>query len=237
MNDSPIQFEVVRGNVDIGLSEVAHILVPGRGRNSDGSDVSTTSRHILDVVVRVWPQVRHNNGLVVCSGYKTPYDLNGRLWEADGDSGLIYTGTPEAVSMARILQSRGIPKERIRVEHNSIDTVTNFVRSETEGYFGDSRPVAIVAESSHLDRMLKLIAPKVLDRDFIGVAVRQANTAPEGRAVRAATRLILLRINPRTANAIPITTRRASRLWRLASTLQLFFPWVKRYNTDGPSQA
>jgi hypothetical protein len=62
-------------------------------------------------------------------------------------------------------------------ERYSIDSATNFLRSELEGWFSDARPVAIVAQRSHLQRMLRLIVPRSLRRPYLGVVVPRRTSA------------------------------------------------------------
>ena len=109
----------------------------------------------------------------------------------------------------------GVPEAYIHAERHSIDTTTNFLRSEREGWFGDARPVAIVAQRAHLNRMLRVIAPRTLRRLYIGVVVPETDECKESPVASLVSASILTCL-PEGLQAIDVAERRAGRLWRLA---------------------
>jgi hypothetical protein len=170
-----LTYEVLEGTPGLSINDVAHVMLPGRGRDSTGHELSQKSfdRVVVGAEFFFDHSLEQNDGVIVCSGYKTPLDRNGeRGWHPE-DSNEKFIGVPEADSMRRVLRERWIPDSAIRVERHSIDTVTNFTYTEAGDYFGegDKRPVAIVAQEQHLDRMINTIAPRTLRRDFMGIIV------------------------------------------------------------------
>jgi vancomycin permeability regulator SanA len=122
-------------------------------------------------------------------------------------------GLPEAKLMKAYLIDTGVPETAIRAESRSIDTVTNFLRSEFEGFFGDTRPVAIVAQEAHLQRILSIIAPQTLRRPYIGVVVPQTNPEEENRFANLASRVVVSHLPSDCNRAIAHATARANFIW------------------------
>jgi hypothetical protein len=140
-------------------------------------------------------------------------------------------GIPEADAMRHGLLALGVLPAEIRVERHSIDTVTNFVRSEWEDHFGDTRPVAIVAQRSHLGRMLRIIAPRTLRRDYLGIVVPEDGQPDyESMLPRLMSRGILFRVNPNADDIVERTDRRASHAWQVASRLGWLLPRHDEYH-------
>lgn len=123
---------------------------------------------------------------------------------------------PEAEIMREQLISLGVDKRDIYAERHSIDTATNFLRSELEGYFGDSRPVAIVAQRNHLNRILRIVAPRTLRRPYLGVPVRDELESGESPAASFVSASVLAWLPDSTDKAIAVAERRATLIWRLA---------------------
>lgn len=121
--------------------------------------------------------------------------------------------------MAHELAGLGVPSQDIRIERHSIDTVTNLALSESEGHFGDPRPVAIVAQRAHLHRIMYYIAPRVLQRRFVGVVVPESTEEHESLWPTVASRLVLLGISADPEEVATTSLRRAARLWRIARAL------------------
>jgi uncharacterized SAM-binding protein YcdF (DUF218 family) len=225
-------FKVIPGSRGITLDDVAHIMIPGRGRDEQGAGLSTDSRARVSCAVSLYTLLglADRNGRLICSGYKSPADTRGARWSPPGTPA-VYHGVPEADAMRDLLVQAGIPRSAIGVERNSIDTVTNFARSEAEGHFGDGRPTAVVAQEAHLHRILTTVAPRTLRRGFIGV-VAPAPDQPdvEGRLVRLTSRLILLGITPTTSHIVETVDARARRAWKTAAHLHGLVTELKRYS-------
>ncbi|GEM_PF-1747155 len=223
-------FKQLPGPSNIALSETAHILIPGRGRDETGEGLSLHSIDRNELAAKLYfalhpgitagidPDVDYGN--VVPSGYATPGDSNGLevvLFDEETGSYNIYHGNPEAYSGSLLLRKRGVYQEHISPEMNSIDTVTNFVCSELGGHFGwqDNRPVAIVAQESHLSRMMKHIAPKTLRRDYIGVIVPEPQE-PDVDSLMATffSRAVILGLNSNSRDVVRRTDKRAHMLWQ-----------------------
>ena len=115
--------------------------------------------------------------------------------------------------MRLALLALGVPDTTIKVERRSIDTVTNFVRVEVEGHFGDDRPVAIVAQATHLHRILTVIAPRLLRRDFIGIVVPEPGEPDvDGLLPEIVSRVVLRGMRADSENLLAVTTRRVARI-------------------------
>src|SRR5882757_10519713 len=146
--------QTIEGSPGLQLTEVGHLMVPGGGRNNDGMGLSEVSAArteyaaTIDDALRLAEGENQDMSVVVCSGYKTPGDTNGKAWTPSSPGEPVqkvwYQGIPEAYSMRRLLIGRGIAPERIRPEAGSIDTTTNFLHSQAE--FPDDRPVGIVTD-------------------------------------------------------------------------------------------
>jgi len=212
-------FEIRPGTAGLTLADVAHILIPGRGRDHTGFELNEGGHAGVDVACELYQTVTGTRaGIIVCSGYKSPIDLAGAEWSPPEAPQEVFHGMPEADLMRQRLLELSIPRQAIAVERHSIDTVTNLLRSELEDHFGDSRPVAIVAQADHLHRILSVIAPRTLRRPYLGVVVPDADVgrrfAPA--AATAVSRLILAGLPRSPAAAIAVATSRAGRLWGLA---------------------
>jgi uncharacterized SAM-binding protein YcdF (DUF218 family) len=167
-----MDFEVLPGTRGLALDQVAHILVPGRGRDAAGFDLTPPAAARVAVAGSLFREVvGAHGGRVVCSGYKSPADDKGSPWTTPDAPGEIFQGRPEADAMRQALIAAGFDPDFVRAERHSVDTVTNLIRSENESHFGDPRPVAIVSHRSHLRRILTVIAPRTLRRPYLGVVV------------------------------------------------------------------
>jgi uncharacterized SAM-binding protein YcdF (DUF218 family) len=207
--------ETIMGSGGVSLHDVAHVLVPGRGRDdsatglsADARDRVTTARTLYDLAVRP------NEGRIVCSGYKSPADDKGKNWSSQDAPGEVFRGIPEADMIRTELIRLGVPESDVYAERHSIDTVSNFLRSEREGWFGDARPVAIVAQRSHLERILRVIAPRTLRRRYLGVVVPQADERVESPLASLVSVCILTGLPDQ--RAIYVAERRAQLFWRAA---------------------
>ncbi|MCL7455991.1 ElyC/SanA/YdcF family protein [Micromonospora echinofusca] len=213
-------FDIAPGTTGLTIKDIAHILIPGRGRSVDGIGLSPDGLLRVQVARELYEQVtRPRQGRIVCSGYKSPADSKGLLWTPPDSPGERFCGMPEADIMKAELLARNVPEDVIQVERHSIDTVTNFLRSETEGHFGDGRPVAIVAQADHLHRMLSVIAPRTLRRPYLGVVAPGTETKREGGLVGLASRAIVTALPNDADRAVAVATRRASGVWRTVRAL------------------
>jgi hypothetical protein len=212
-----MSLEILRGTPGLTLAGVAHVLVPGRGRNAgaDGLTPQGAARVGLAAELhRTLPGVR-----IVCSGYKSPVDDKGAPWTTPDAPGETFQGIPEADLMRRELHDQKIPTACVRVERHSVDTVTNLLRAESENHFGDDLPVAIVSQRAHLRRILTVIAPRALRRPYLGVVVPELTPEPENPIADLASRLIVARLPADPARAAEVADRRATTLWHLARKL------------------
>jgi hypothetical protein len=209
-------YEVLGRSHDLLIEDVAHVLLPGRGRDPSGYDLSEQSRERTIFTAGFYTEQRLADigGIIVASGYKTPSDSNGDLWSPEDSPDEHFLGRPEADSMRLLLIQHGVGHAAIHVERHSIDSVTNFVNSENQGHFPDNRPTAIIAQREHLNRMVKLIAPKTLRREFLGIVVPE-DGEPDHDSFFAAleSRAVLLGIQPTTPDIVEKTYRRANHIW------------------------
>lgn len=212
-----VTFQIVMGTRGLDLGAVAHLLVPGRGRDGTGFGLNPDALDRVTVAAELYASFTGpDRGRVVCSGYKSPIDHKGTPWSSEDAPGVVFHGMPEAELMKRALIDRGVPTEAVRVENRSIDTVTNFLRSELEGHFGDDRPVAVIAQYDHLLRMISVVAPRTLRRPYLGVVVPSRSPDREGRLPRLVSRLVAARLPADSQSAIKVATTRATRIWRAA---------------------
>ena len=224
-------YQTIDGTSGLKIEDVAHVLVPGRGRNEYGDGLSCQSFERVNFAASFFieQELEIYGGVIVPSGYKTPPDRTGEPWTAPDEDQKTYVGLPEAESMKRILLSRKIGETAVRVERDSFDTATNFVYAENGGYFPDDRPVAIVAQERHLERMLKIIAPKTLRREYIGIVVPEGEVKDGDRLAAkiqailamAESYYVLRGINPDSTDIIDETTKRANKAWSMIGTLPL----------------
>lgn len=206
-----MEFEVLPGTPGLSLDGVAHVLVPGHGRNQDASGLTPGGADRCRVALAVHHALSRR-GLVVCSGYKSPADRKGAVVHIGAGT---FRGVPEADLMRDWLLAAGADPAVLRVERHSVDTVTNLLRAEHEGHFGDDRPVAIVAQRGHLRRILSVVAPRTLRRPHLGVVVPGGAERENPLAVPM-SRLIAAGLPTDPAAAIGAATARAERLWQLA---------------------
>jgi hypothetical protein len=226
------EFEVLGGTPGLSLGEVGNIMVPGSGRDAAGDGISRRGRDRVRVAGELYVRcgLAERAGRIVCSGYKSPGDTKGAPWSPGDSPGEVFRGVPEADGMRSVLILMGVAADAISVERHSIDTATNFARCEAEGHFAGGSPVAIVAQAAHLRRILDVVAPKTLRRDYLGVVVPETGTGyTEGRLPRLASRLILRGLHPDAPDLAEVTTRRAEALWRAAGRMRVV-PRHVRYN-------
>ena len=212
-----MNLDVVEGTSSLGLHEIAHILVPGRGRDESGFGLNSAAMSRVMLAYELYNlAVKERGGRIICSGYKSPADSTGSAWSPADSPDEIFRGMPEADIMRDKLISLGVSSGDVFAERHSIDTVGNFLRSELEGYFGDSRPVAIVAQRAHLRRMLRIIAPRTLRRPYLGIAVREKVEAKESSLADLTSACVLAFLPHEADRAIEVAERRAKRIWRIA---------------------
>jgi uncharacterized SAM-binding protein YcdF (DUF218 family) len=218
-----IEFQPMAGTPGIAFEDVVHLMVPGRNRDATGMGLSPFSLARVQSAAAFYDRY-HPSGKIVVSGYANPGGPQLEYWTPPEHPLVSYNGRPEAYSMRDALLELGIADETIEVEPLSVDTVTNFTRSEAAHLFGegDERPVGVVAQEQHLGRMIDIIAPRTLHRPYIGIVV------PEGVQqdidafwMRLASRLILSGVTANTPSqkALTITQQRTARLWQLRGRL------------------
>ncbi|GIE76144.1 hypothetical protein Aph02nite_20940 [Actinoplanes philippinensis] len=207
-----MEFEVLPGTPGLTLDRVAHVLVPGHGRNEDGSGLTPGGAGRCRTALALHASLP---GVIVCAGYKSPADRKGAVVHTAGET---FQGVPEADLMHAWLLSAGADPAVLRVERHSVDTVTNLLRAEHEGHFGDDRPVAVVSHRGHLRRILTVIAPRTLRRPYLGVVV-PGGPPRENPLAAPISRLVAAALPADPAAAILSATRRSERLWQLAAVL------------------
>jgi hypothetical protein len=227
--------EFVEGSPGVQLYEAAHVAVPGRGRDPTGTDLSPKGYDRLDAAAALFS--RHNllGNFVMC-GYKTPADEAGKPWTPPpgylGDlfRGETFQGIPEAISMDWAIDDinpllhhrfgRLISRGQRRVEPHSINTITNFTEAERWDLFGanDKRPVVIVSQAAHLERILDTIARKTLRRPYMGAVVPESSEPDaDSFAARLASQAVLFGISQRRLSAEQMARtaeRRSRRVWQ-----------------------
>jgi DUF218 domain len=216
-------FEIAEGSRGLRVEEVAHVFIPGRGRNTTGDGLTDSGIARTDQAADFYidQDLESRGGVIVPSGYKTPAENHGKPWCPEDSPSEVYIGIPEAELMRRRLLERGIGATAIRADRHPIDTVTNFTSAEAGGYFPDGRPVAIVAQEEHLARMLKIIAPRTLRREYLGVVVPETGPKEHDSIfARMFSRVALLGITPETEDAAEITMRRVQRMWQGVNILR-----------------
>ena len=224
-----MQFEVVFGTDGLTTDDVAHVLVPGRGRNGSGFGLSDEGMDRVIVAHLFYESIaRSRRGGIVCSGYKSPVDLNGTKWSPSDSPAEVFCGMPEADLMKATLVNLGVDEEDVKVERHSIDTATNFLRSELEGHFGDNKPVAVIAQAAHLRRMLSVIAPRTLRRPYLGVVVGEADVTDESVFANLVSRAVLAALPSDPQRAISVAERRVRYMWGAARALG-----VRQYHETG----
>src|SRR5665213_1717336 len=95
----PRTFDTIEGTAGIRDTDVAHLMLPGRGRSLDGTGISPASEQRVSVAAEFYigHMLLEQSGVIVCSGYKTPGDNLGGQWLDDND--ILYSGIPESYSM------------------------------------------------------------------------------------------------------------------------------------------
>lgn len=227
-------FEVVPGSPGLTLHDVAHIVVPGAGRRANGNELSPASLDRVRQAAALYREQRFDlrAGRIVCSGYKSPGDTRGAPWSPAESPAESFLGMPEADLMRQALVSWGVDPTVVRVERHSVDTVTNFARAEGEGHFGDDRPVAIVSQRPHLERIIDIVAPRTLARDYLGVVARgPADPVPDGAVPRLVSRAILRGIRPDSTDIVAATHQRAIRFWAVVNVTVRLFHVRTRYQS------
>jgi hypothetical protein len=217
------------GSPGVTLDEVSHLMIPGRYRSADGMGLSDLTTQRVDTAADFY---RDNNlmgqtGVVVASGYKNPGDHVGEPWR--DENGVEYEGVPEAFSMrARFLGHRGLEGADVIVEVRSVDTVTNFTNSQ--GLFPDERPVGIVAQEAHLERILDIIAPKTMRRPYVGIIVPEleGHYDKDGLSARLVSQWVVRGITPETPNASEIAEARVQKIWQGINTVKSLYTLPQR---------
>jgi hypothetical protein len=233
---SELMLELVPGRQNIALDEVAHVMVPGRNRENAGYALSVEGLARPAEVFQAYPNLADGDGNVVCSGYKSPRDRESRLWYPGQDEYTVnateadtvepvYFGIPEAVMGRHVLLNSGLPADRVKTELNSTTTPANFARAERLGYFSsnpagstDERPVLIIAQAAHLERILDKVAPKTLKREYLGLVVPEIDhTDPDSRLHRLSSWFTLAGISPDTRNIVRAVDRRSRIVWSVVN--------------------
>ncbi|BBH66781.1 hypothetical protein ACTI_34660 [Actinoplanes sp. OR16] len=204
--------EILAGTPGLAFSQVVHVLVPGHGRNADATGLTPGGEARCRVAAGLGLP-----GRIVCAGYKSPVDRKGAAWTTADAPGEVFQGVPEADLMRSWLVSAGVAPTSISVERHSIDTVTNLLRAEHGSHFGDDRPVAIVTQRGHLQRILSIVAPRTLRRPYLGVVV--PGDIVESPLAAPVSRLISARLPSNPQAAITTAERRSTLLWRTAERL------------------
>ncbi len=201
--------------------EVIDLFIPGRGRAKKGTALAPNGFQRIKAAAEYY--VEHNlaerGGKIIVSGYKTPADHDGDSWPAEKP---YFKGIPEAYLGAFCLLDMGIPGESIIIEPFSFDTVTNFTYSYWR-FPREKRPIGIVAQNAHLDRMMRYIAPRTLDRPYVGLIAPEADPQhPDSDNIFsvAATRISLLGVTTETPCPDIVTQWRSSAIWRGVEGIQ-----------------
>ncbi|GAA1626580.1 ElyC/SanA/YdcF family protein [Actinoplanes couchii] len=206
-----MEFEVLPGTPGLTLASVAHVLIPGYGRLADATALTLGGTDRCRTGLALHRSL--GRGVVVCSGYKSPSDHTGTPRVIDGRS---YQGVPEADLMRSWMVGAGADPGLVRAERDSVDTVTNLLRSDT--CFGDSRPIAIVSHRGHLRRILSVIAPRTLRRSYLGVVV-PGDPLHEKPIISVMSWLTTVGLPPSPDRAIAAATRRSELMWKLSRFL------------------
>ncbi len=212
---SPRNFQFAEGSPGVTLDDVSHLLIPGRNRSEDGMGLSDLTAQRVDTAANFYldKTLAKKDGVIVPSGYKNPGDHVGELWR--DEYGEEFEGIPEAYLMrARLLGYTGILRASIRVEAHSTNTVTNFTNSQE--LFPDEQPVGIVAQEAQLDRILDIIAPKIMRRPYVGLVVPELpnHYDKDGLPARLVSRWVLRGITPEIVDASAIAEPRIQKIWQ-----------------------
>ncbi|MDB5164848.1 MAG: hypothetical protein JWL89_474 [Candidatus Saccharibacteria bacterium] len=213
--------ELMEGSPGIRVDELAHLLIPGRYRSEDGMGLHPISeqRVVTAADFYVDQYLGASSGIIVCSGYKNPGDNRAAMSWRD-EEGNEYDGVPESYGMRASLLEKDIPAKNIRAEAKSVDTVTNFTNSQV--FFPDARPVGIVAQEQHLERIMKVIAPRTMRRDYVGIVVPEVPGMPDtdAKIAELISRYVVHGLTPETQNSSEIAERRVMGVWAVVNTLK-----------------
>lgn len=212
-------YKFAEGSPGVTIYDVSHLMVPGRYRSPDGMGLSDLTAQRVDAAADFYRDkaLASHGGVVVASGYKSPNDHVGEPWR--DEYGVEYEGIPEAFSIrARFLGRKGCEGADVRVEAKSVDTVTNF--TESQRFFPDERPVGIVAQEAHLERILDIIAPRTMKRPYVGIVVPEitGHYDKDGLPARLVSRWVARGLTPETENASAIAEARVQNIWRNINT-------------------
>lgn len=219
--------DYLEGTKGTTCEDVSHILIPGRGRagNGDMLTMAATARIKFAAYLYKRLNLAQRRGVIVVSGYKSPNDNLGvpNIFMKG------YIGVPEADLMQQQLVLEGVPERMIRVERNSVDTAMNLVEVEGSGLLPDMGAVMIIAQRAQLRRIMRLIAPRILNRDYIGVIVPEQGTKDkDGLLPFVATLIIMRGIHFTTFNARGIIRKRTNYIWRIVRFLRVY----QNYHTE-----
>jgi hypothetical protein len=208
-------FQTIEGTAGIRDTDVAHLILPGRGRGLDGMSITSIGEQRVATAAEFYigHMLLDQGGVVVCSGYKTPSDNLGEPWR--DQNGIEYMGIPESYSMkSSLIENHQIPEASIRTEAQSIDTVTNFTNSQS--LFPDDRPIGIVSQEQHLERIMKVIAPRTIRQDYIGIVVPElpGEVDIDSLPAKVASLYIAWGLKPYNKNSSEIAEKRAIQIWR-----------------------
>jgi hypothetical protein len=108
-------FELLPGTPGLELPDVAHVMIPGRGRKATGEHLARASYNRVDHAAALYVEqnLAERGGRIVCSGYKTPGDMHGELWSPQDTPTETFVGIPESDLMRRELVARGIASSAV----------------------------------------------------------------------------------------------------------------------------
>lgn len=212
------------GTID-RLRDVTYILIPGRGRTVKGDQLTAISVKRVELAAMLFTTLNLNerDGKIIVTGYKSPADHAGS--PRTSSKGIVTQGVPESEMMANFLEKLGIAQDNICIESTSIDTITNLAFAEAQSCFTDNRAVAIIAQKQHLARIIRVIAPRVLRRDYIGVIAPEGSETVDRDSllVSLTSRIVLLGVSKRQYNPEQLATlieKRVRRAWIIANFLR-----------------
>jgi hypothetical protein len=218
--------EFMPGTPGVMPEDVTQVIVHARGRSEDGMGLSPQTIARVEYAAEFFTD--HNllerGGSIICSGYRTPRDHNGRRW-VDETTGIVYQGIPEAINSAYMLEDLGIPRPNISVEPDGYDTPRCFVR--TNPLLRPDEVAGIVGQPDHLKRMLTQIAPRVMRVPYVGLVVPEGDVPdPDSWIATLHTGYILRGMTPDNPHLQEIIDKRSERAWRLvlAADAILHFP-------------
>ncbi len=197
-----------------------HLLIPGRGRGLDGESLTPSAELRGKRAAEVYKELRLHNqdGFVIVCGYKSPADMSGLP-----DSFMKgYLGVPEADLMANLLVKYGVKRDVIRIERQSVDTVTNLAFAERDGLIpNDGGSVGIIAQKCHLRRIIHVIAPRIMEHSYFGiVAADGVSKDRDSILANIFSRAVLFGIRDDTNDKYKVMERRVEKLWRFVLSLR-----------------